>query len=87
MKLSGLLAIALLSRSSMYRAWYSLLKGEKRSLAPPPRRWADSPTSEGRDDDVESTTQASYRFSELTVTPSSDAGSLVKTKTAPHQMT
>lgn len=74
----------------MYRAWWSLLKGEKRSFAPP-RRWADSPApGEGREDDVESTestAHVSYRFSELTVAPSSDAGSLVKTKTAPRQMT
>lgn len=87
MKLSGLLAIAILSRSSMFRAWFSLLKGEKQSFTPA-RRWADSPTSdEGRQDDVESATQVSYRFSELTVAPSSDAGSLVKTKTSPRQMT
>lgn len=87
MKLSGLLAIALLSRSAMYRAWYSLIKGDKRSFAPP-RRWADSPPSVEREhDDVESATAVSYRFSELTVTPSSDAGSLVKAKTAPRQMT
>lgn len=64
----------------MYRAWYSLLKGEKRSFSPAPR-WVHSLTpGEVRDDDVESTTQASYQFSELTATPSSDAGSLVRTK-------
>lgn len=89
-QLSGLLAIAILSRSSMYRAWKSLLKGEKQQPVIPARHWADSPTLDvQREDepDEEIGTQTSYRFSELTATPSSETGSLVKSKTLPRPMT
>jgi hypothetical protein len=69
----------------MYRAWLSLLKGEKRPLTPV-HRLSDQPRpAPERDGDVEIATHTSS--GQFGFSPASESGSLTKNPTMPYYVT